>query len=149
MSQVRQPFHRIRLNSEVKADIRLWLEFIDKFNGQIFFPEKLWTSTEILKLFTDSSGNPELGCGAYMSGKWVQLRWPQHWTKTELMKNMAFLELVPVVLATYLWVHLLDNKKVIFHIDNQALVSILNKKSSKDKNIMKLVRPFVLKKHGS
>ena len=57
---------------------------------------------------------------------------------------MAFLELVPVVLSIFLWIHLLGNKKVLFHIDNLALVSIVNKRSSKDKNIMKLIRPFVL-----
>ena len=61
---------------EVKADISLWLEFLDNFNGQCFFPEKDWISNETLKLFTDSSGNPELGCGVYFNGLWAQLRWP-------------------------------------------------------------------------
>jgi len=60
------------------------------------------------------------------------------------MKDMSFLEMVPVVLALYLWADKLSNKKILFHIDNLALVSILNKRSSKDKLIMKLIRPFVL-----
>jgi hypothetical protein len=53
---------------EVKADISLWLEFLDNFNGQCFFAEKDWISNETLKLFTDSSRNPELGCGVYFNG---------------------------------------------------------------------------------
>lgn len=43
-----------------------------------------------------------------------------------------------------MWVKQLKNKRLIFHIDNMALVSILNKSTSKDKSIMKLIRPFVL-----
>ena len=90
-------YHKIRLNLKVKADISLWLQFLDNFNGQCFFPEKDWISNETLKLFTDSSGNPELDCGVYFNGLWAQLRWP--WRNSHLMKNMSFLEMVPVVLA--------------------------------------------------
>jgi len=63
MAPLTKPYHKIRLNLEVKADISLWLELLDNFNGQCFFPEKDWISNETLKLFTDSSGNPELDCG--------------------------------------------------------------------------------------
>ena len=57
---------------------------------------------------------------------------------------ITFLELVPVVLAFYLWSKELANKKIILHIDNQALLSVLNKRSSKSKMVMSLVRPLVL-----
>jgi hypothetical protein len=60
------------------------------------------------------------------------------------MKNMSFLEMVPVVLAMFLWVTSLENKKILFYIDSNALVSIVNKRSSKDTWIMKMIRPFVL-----
>jgi hypothetical protein len=42
---------------------------------------------------------------------------------------ISFLELVPVVLALYLWADEFTGKKVLFHIDNLALVSIMNKRS--------------------
>ena len=137
-----KPYHKIRLNLKVKADISLWLQFLDNFNGQCFLPEKDWISNETLKLFTDSSGNPELGCGVYFNGLCAQLRWP--WRISHLMKNMSFLEMVPVVLAMFLWVTSLENKKILFYIDSNALVSIVNKRSSKDTWIMKMIRPFVL-----
>ena len=57
---------------------------------------------------------------------------------------MSLLELIPVVLPLYLWSDILQAKKILFHIDNLALVSIINKRTSKDKQIMKLVRPLVL-----
>jgi hypothetical protein len=126
----------------------------------VFSLEKDWISNETLKLFTDSSGNPELGCGVYFNGLWAQLRWP--WRNSHLMKNMSFLEMVPLVLAMFLWVTSLENKNILFYIDNSALatslennkilfyidsnalVSIVNKRSSKDTWIMKMIRPFVL-----
>ncbi|CAC5417893.1 unnamed protein product [Mytilus coruscus] len=42
--------------------------FIHTFNGQCFFPERVWLSNDILQLFTDSSGNRNLGCGAFFNG---------------------------------------------------------------------------------
>jgi hypothetical protein len=62
-----------------------------------------------------------------------------------ILRNMSLLELIPVVLALYLWSSFHKRKKqILFHIDNLALVSIINKRTSKDKQIMKLVRPLVL-----
>ena len=59
------------------------------------------------------------------------------------MKNMSLLELIPIILALWIWSPELRNKKVSFYIDNQALVSIINKRKSKDKNIIKLIRSLV------
>lgn len=126
MVGVRKPYHRIKLNKEVKSDIILWLEFLDNFNGQCFFPDRIWISNVTLQLFTDSSGNPNLGCGAYFKGSWAQFRWPKFWQDLPLMKNMTFLELVPVVLSMYLWAAQFRNKKILFFIDNLALVTIVN-----------------------
>jgi hypothetical protein len=55
----------VRINKEVKADVQMWLQFLIEFNGQCYIPEKTWLSNDTLEMFTDSSGNPELGCGAY------------------------------------------------------------------------------------
>lgn len=43
-----------------------------------------------------------------------------------------------------IWGNQLQNKKIMFHIDNIALVDILNSQTSKSKRVMSLVRPFVL-----
>jgi hypothetical protein len=56
------------------------------------------------------------------------------------MKNMSLLELIPIVMALHIWVEEFAQKKIIFHTDNAALVSIINKRSSKDKLIMKFIR---------
>ena len=142
--KIKKPYYLVRVTAEVKEDILMWLQFLDNFNGQCFFPERLWTNNETLQLFTDSSGNPDLGCGAYFEGHWAQLRWPESWRNLPMMKNVTLLELVPVVLALYIWAVHLKNKKILFRIDNNALDSVINKRTSKDKQIMKLIRPLVL-----
>jgi hypothetical protein len=140
----KKPHYIVCINKEVKADVQMWLQFLIEFNGQCYIPEKTWLSNDTLELFTDSSGSPELGCGAYFCSRWAQFRWPSSWKHLPIRRNMSLLEFIPVVLALYLWANILQAKKIFFHIDNLALVSIINKRTSKDKQIMKLVRHLVL-----
>ena len=85
VTTVKKPFHRIRLLSEVKSDIRPWLLFLEEFNGQCYFPDRLWISNETLQLFTDASGNPDLGCVAFHDGRWAQSFWPFSWREKAFM----------------------------------------------------------------
>jgi uncharacterized protein (DUF427 family) len=62
--------NKVKINNEMKYDAQLWLQFIEYFNGVVYFPEKEWVSNETLQLFTDSTGCEYLGCGAYAEGKW-------------------------------------------------------------------------------
>jgi hypothetical protein len=59
-------------------------------------------------------------------------------------KLITFLEMFPIVVAINIWGASLKNKKILFHNDNQAVVAILNKKTSKSERVMALVRNFVL-----
>jgi hypothetical protein len=81
-------------------------------------------------------GSASLGCGAYLSGHWAQFRWPAHWEKENFMKDISFLELVPIILAFHIWTPRFINKKILLRIDNQALVAIVNNRTSKSKYIM-------------
>ena len=98
-------------------------------------------TNEGLQLLTDSSGS--LGCGAFFQNKWIVLQWPTEWNRN-ILQDITFLELVPIVLAVTTWCKQLTNKKVIFHVDNLALVEIFNSKSSKSSRVMSLLRPLVL-----
>ena len=145
MSGVRKPEHFIRVSHNMKEDIIMWLKFLDEFNGTRKFGQNIWLTNSQLNLYTDSTGNCELGCGVYFSGHWAYFPWPIEWTQTEIMLDMTFLELVPILLAIYLFDIKFLNKQIMFHTDNKALVAILNKKSSKSCRVMQLVRPLVLK----
>jgi hypothetical protein len=95
-------------------------------------------------LFTDSAGGQNRGFGIYFQGKWAQKCWPKLWEEMGILKDITFLELFPVVVALCIWGEQLKNKKIIFNIDNQSVVHIINKKSSKSVRVMSLVRHLVL-----
>lgn len=139
-----KPHHYIKLNNETKEDLRMWLRFLRSYNGKTYFPDSEWTSNEVLELFTDSSGAKGMGCGAYFAGEWIYLQWPKKWFDSEIMGNITFLEFVPVLIGTCIWGCQLKNKKIVFYIDNNALVQIVNTQTSKSKSVMALMRPFVL-----
>lgn len=144
MCGIEKPGHFIRVSVEMKEDILMWLSFLDKFNGTNSFGTINWVSNADIKLFTDSSGNPELGCGLYLSGRWSFFQWPPEWSDIDIMLDITFLELVPIVLAMFIFGGELSNKQILFYCDNKPLCSILNKKTSKSSRVMRLIRPFVL-----
>ena len=53
------------------------------------------------------------------------------------------MELVPIVLTFFIWGEEFKNKKILLRVDNQALVSIVNKRTSKSKRVMMLIRKLV------
>ena len=57
--------------------------------------------------------------------------------------DITIKELYPIVLAVELWGERLSNKSVCFNCDNEVLVFILNKQTSKDSCLF-LVRKLVL-----
>lgn len=106
-----KPYYTIRLNQEVNADAQVWIEFLEKFNGICYIPEMFSTSSDALELYTDSTGNSLLGCGAYFNGHWVQFQWPKNWAELDILADITCLELVPIVLAFYIWGPNFRNKK--------------------------------------
>lgn len=143
--KVKKPFFSIRITSEIREDVLVWLEFLKSFNGDSYIIGLTWTDNDILQLYTDSAGNAELGCGSYFNGKWAQFKWPDSWVGLHILQDITFLELIPILLALCIWAPLLKNSKILFRTDNIALVDILNKRTSKSKRVMSIIRPFVLR----
>ena len=69
--------------------------------------------------------------GYFFQDKWAFGRWPQHLSDLGRLSDMTFLELFPVVIAISVRDPLLANNRILFHIDIQAVMQIINKKSSK------------------
>lgn len=95
-------------------------------------------------MFTDSAGSAGLGCGCYFHGQWVFLQWPNSWANTQILSDITFLELVPIVLALHIWGEALQKKKNHTFVDNMPLVHILNKQSSRSDRVMSYLRPLIL-----
>ena len=61
--KAKKPHHFIKLNSEVEEDMKVWLSFLESFNGKAYFPESEWSDNETLELYTDSAGSETMGGG--------------------------------------------------------------------------------------
>jgi len=132
-----KPHHHRKLNKEARADLNAWSIFIDHFNGKSFFLSEHWENSVTLNLFTDAS-NTEFG--GYLGNHYFHGTWPKHWEKYHITVK----ELFPIFLALELWSLQLQNKCIVFHTDNEAVMHIINKQTSKDKTLMSLVRRLVI-----
>ncbi len=138
---LRKPYHRTWVTKDMKDELRIWLNFLDNYNGTTVFLDQIWASNSDLELYTDSAGGK--GFGIVFGNKWAQANWPDIWEQ-EILRDITFLELFPVIVAIEIWGSHLKNKKILFHIDNNSVVSIINRKSSKSQRVMALVRKLVL-----
>ena len=137
---IKKPWHRVSLSKGAISDLKMWLVFMQNFNGRAIIPEQFWREDTDLQLFTDASG--AIGFGGYFQGKWFQGKWP--WNHENNTHSIAWMEFLPIVVAIVLWSNLLSGMRIIIRSDNSAVVSIINKQSSKCPVIMRLVRFFVL-----
>ena len=134
---ITKPFHYIRLTKETKKDLGVWLGFLAEYNCKSFFLDEFWATSDSLNLHTDASGT--IGFGGFLGNKWFHGTWQGE----NSSMNIAILELYPIVLAIHLFGYCLANKRILFSTDNLAIVHVLNKQTSKDKNIMCLMRNLV------
>lgn len=135
---VRQPHHKIRISAAIREDLLVWDHFLDCFNGTTIILEDQWQDNSMLNLYTDAAGG--LGFGAFFQGHWTYGVWP--WLE-QTKADITFLELVPIVVSLHLWGSLFSNKKIMFHCDNEAVVAIINKQTTRSKPVMHLVRLLV------
>lgn len=133
-----KPFHHLRVNKAIKADLRMWLTFFENYNGISVFHDRFWVSNQDVQLYSDAAAS--LGFGSYFNGQWCYALWPPEWRSSGLTSDITILELFPIIVALHIWGAKLRNKKIVFFCDNQAVVHILNTMTSKSERVMILVR---------
>lgn len=138
---IKKSYFLIRVTNSIKEDARVWLQFIENYNGKTPFPDLDWSPNDALNLFTDSCGS--CGGGAFFNNRWAVISWPNSWSP-EVRRDITFLELVPIVSAIWLWRDHFIAKKLLINTDNMALVHIINSQTSKSQRVMQLIRPLVL-----
>lgn len=135
---VTKSHHHIRLSGESRKDLKMWLSFIQHFNGITMMSPDIWFNSETIRLFSDAAKTK--GYSIILENAWCA----NAWADSEDY-HITVLELYPIVLAVLMWGNKLRDKNILFFCDNLAVVNILNKQTSKDPVIMTLVRKFVLK----
>ncbi|KAJ1135276.1 hypothetical protein NDU88_001717 [Pleurodeles waltl] len=132
------PHHHVPLQVGVREDLRMWVKFLESFNG---IPLRVWRDCDWdVRLFSSAAGSS--GFGLYWDGCWCAEQWPSEWKNGG--RSIAFLELFPLVVAVCLWGAELRHSRAIFHVDNLAVVQIVNRQTSQEARVLQLMRVLVL-----
>ena len=134
---LKQPHHRKKLSRGATEDLKLWLFFLEQFNGKWFFLQEQWISSSVMQLYTDAAA--KLGFGGMFNTHWFFGTFPPAWSKL----NIVTLELLPIVVAVKLWGQRWHTQCIEFMTDNMTLVHIINRQTSKEKDVMILVCALV------
>ena len=131
-TKVSKLHHHLDISSSVRLDFAMWSSLLRSWNGVSVFQDMPMSSLE-LNLFTDASFK---GFGAYFNGEWLSSSW-QFDTSSF---HIGVLELFAVYCAIVAWGKQLRDRQIVIFSDNEANVKIWETGSSKDPNIMRLVR---------
>ena len=138
-SSVKELHHYVHINRSCREDLIMWVEFLTNWNGVSMFYEHKFTSCYDIQLHTDAASTA--GFSVVYKTHWLSSKWPEQMpTIPDNLSSMAFRELYPIVVASYLFAQEWKGKKIMFVCDNQAVVSILRKGRSKCGYIMRLMR---------
>jgi hypothetical protein len=140
---VRRPYHYIKITNDMVCDLQTWLYFLANYNGITYFRSLKILPDTHLNMLSDAS---KQGYGATFGSHWIQERYPQHWQQLFDDKKIGIttLELYPVLAIVTMFAHRIKNSHILFHSDNEGVVYIINKQSSRNKIIMNIIRPLVL-----
>jgi hypothetical protein len=134
--RVKYLHYRVKLNEEFREDVRWWLCYLKSWNKVSMFYDDHWSTNVDLHLFTDAS---DWGAGCYFDGAWLMQGFQGPLSKCRRM-SINWSELYAITLAAATWGMRLRQKKVLFHCDNMSMVQVLQSGTSKNRDIMKLVR---------
>ncbi|XP_040289238.1 uncharacterized protein LOC121002007 isoform X1 [Bufo bufo] len=136
------PQHRIRLTKSLKADLKVWHEFLCSYNGHTCCISQEISSCE-LELWSDAAGS--CGFGTVLGKEWCASPWPDEWRDLGLVSNLTLLELFPIVVAVEIWGDRLENRHVCFWSDNLGTVQCIKRLSSSSLPVLALLRHLVLR----
>ena len=87
MSGVQHLHHFLRITSGIRADLQLWLSFLDDHNGVTMFRDSSWSSPAITLFYSDASGS--IGYGAYKGDDWFAGLWPTSWSEVDKSRKYS------------------------------------------------------------
>ena len=134
LSAFRREDHPTRLSREFHLDLPWCFEFFLSWNGYSFLLSPRWAPIPDLHVSSDAAGS--VGYGAFLGRDWFAGRW----SPLQMPLSIASKELFPIVLAASRWGHQRSAKRVDFCSDNTAVVKVLRSGTSRDSNLMVLLR---------
>ena len=133
-----KPHHHLNVNSEIRADLKLWQTFLD--NSEVFCRpfmdfSKRYSAHEI-EFYTDASG--KIGYGGICQEFYMHGKWSQNFLN-KYKPSIQYLEMFALAAAVLKWIHLFTNKRVVVFVDNKSVRDMINNNTTSCKNCMTLV----------
>ena len=139
-----KPHHHIKVNAEMRADLTMWLSFLDHPTvcNRPFLDFSKTLIADELDMYSDASG--KLGMGALCQSDWMYILWPKEFLK-RCKPSIEYLELFGVVAGVLAWIHRFKNRRIVLFCDNESVVGMINLTTTSCKNCMVLIRILVFK----
>ena len=131
------PGQWLTIDEVTSDDLKIWEDFLLFYNGKSLIQLQPVIDSDRWHFFTDSS---KIGYGGTLGASFIYGKFPDSWHHY----NIQILELYPIYVMISMFAHDLANSSIVFHCDNEAIVQIINKQSSRDVQVMKLLRPMIL-----
>ena len=131
-----------RLNAGIKSNILWWATFLRGWNGVSMLRDQMREQSPN-HVWTDASGSFGYGAWFPAAGQWLQLGWSELAQPSSLEAQnggIAWMELLPIILACAMWGVNWAGGSVTFHCDNAAVVAVVNSGYSRAPEIMHLLR---------
>ena len=126
----------VTLNTEARADLKWWQDFLPDWNGVELFEQETVTSRE-MHLYSDAS---DLGLGCLYGKHWISSGWKYGWNAHHI--NVR--ELFAIWVAVHTWGEEWANKHILFFTDSLSMTQVWQTGTSKDKVVMRLVRKIFM-----
>ena len=133
---VRELFHSVRITACIRKDFKLWLRFLEEWNGRSLFL-KSERMREGAEFSTDASGS--LGFGGFFKGQWFSHRW----NNQQALWSIEAKELFPILVAAQVWGSSWETLRVVVLCDNASVVGAINKGYSKVPLIGDMIRVLI------
>ena len=113
-----KPYHHINITEEHRLDLTVWKGFLMSPSCiyRPFMKIKPLNAQEI-DMYSDASGNYELGFGAYCGPEWTFGQWDVEFCKS-MRLSIEYLELYVVLGGVLNWIKLFSNRRIILFCDN-------------------------------
>ena len=123
------------ITTEFVKDIKWWKHYLPQFSGtsllwmyHIITPDKMGASDACLKVM-----------GAVVGKEYIKVEFLEEWKG----KNIAYLELLAVIVMCKTWIHVFTGKSVVISSDNEAITKVLNTGKARDSTLLMLMREMI------
>ena len=141
-----KPHHHVAVKKENKLDLEMWHHFLTfpEIFTRPFLDLCNLVTTIYIDMYSDAAGGFEKGgFGAYCGASWTYGKWCTEFL-LECEPSIQYLELFGVTIAVLNWLYLFPNQNLCLHTDNESVMFMINKSSSRCKNCMVLIRLITL-----